>query len=120
MHVIFLHSRLLGLMCKQDVEGAVAAMETAISVDNSCVQAYDTLASLELQRWVGSAGFHTRFFGGGGKNGAMPPGGVGVSLGLGLARILVQTHSPRVANGMELGLGGARRGLAYYFYKPNQ
>ena len=27
-------------------------MEDAISVDNSCVQAYDTLASLELQRWV--------------------------------------------------------------------
>ena len=34
------------------MEKAISAMEDAISVDNSCVQAYDTLASLELQRWV--------------------------------------------------------------------
>ena len=46
------HSRLLSIVYRQDVEGGIAAMETAITVDNSCVQAYDTLASMELHRYM--------------------------------------------------------------------
>ena len=46
------HPRLLNIVYKQDVEGGIAAMETAIAVDNSCVQAYDTLASMELHRYM--------------------------------------------------------------------
>ena len=51
-HPLPLSSSLLNLIFRQDMEKAISAMENAISVDNSCVQAYDTLASLELQRWV--------------------------------------------------------------------
>lgn len=42
--------RILNLIAKRDVDKAVECMEKAISVDNSNIQAYDTLASLEIQR----------------------------------------------------------------------
>lgn len=31
---------------------AIKNFETAIATDNSCVQAYNTLATLEMQRWA--------------------------------------------------------------------
>ena len=41
---------LIALLFHQAGQRALDCMETAISVDRSCVQAYDTMASLELQR----------------------------------------------------------------------
>eukprot|EP00731_Ephydatia_muelleri_P034182 Em0049g29a len=41
---------LITLLFHQDVQRAQDCMETAIKADRSCVQAYETLASLELQR----------------------------------------------------------------------
>ena len=43
---------LMALLLHQDGPAALQCMEAAISVDSSCVQAYDTMASLELQRFV--------------------------------------------------------------------
>lgn len=42
--------RILSLVYERDPDKAVVALEKAISVDNSCIQAYDTLASIEIQR----------------------------------------------------------------------
>ena len=39
-------------MYSQDMVKAVKYMETAIDTDNSCVQAYNTLATIEMQRWL--------------------------------------------------------------------
>ncbi len=39
-------------MVTQDIDRAVEHMETAIAKDNSCVQAYNTLATIEMQRSV--------------------------------------------------------------------
>ena len=43
---------LIAFLFHQDVQRAQDCMETAIKADRSCVQAYETLASLELQRFV--------------------------------------------------------------------
>ena len=37
-------------MVSQDINKAVEYMETAISKDSSCIQAYSTLATIEMQR----------------------------------------------------------------------
>ena len=42
--------RVLSLVSQSDAVKAVAYMKKAISVDNSCIQAYDTLASVEIQK----------------------------------------------------------------------
>ena len=41
---------LLYLMVHQDIDRAVKSLETAIAIDTSCIQAYEALASLEMQR----------------------------------------------------------------------
>lgn len=41
---------LLQLVVKSDIEQTVVYMQKALAVDSSCVQAYDTLASIEMQR----------------------------------------------------------------------
>lgn len=41
---------ILNMVSRRDLDKAAACMEKAIAVDNSCTQAYDTLASIEMQR----------------------------------------------------------------------
>ena len=47
-------------MVSQDVDKALQLIETAITKDNSCVQAYNTLATIEMQRSV-STGAHSSY-----------------------------------------------------------
>ena len=42
--------RLLYLVSKSDIDRTMLNMQKAIAVDISCVQAYDTMASIEMQR----------------------------------------------------------------------
>ena len=44
--------RLLLLQWKQDIEGAVKLVETALKVDERCGFAYETLGTIEVQRLV--------------------------------------------------------------------
>ena len=42
--------RLLQLVVRSDLNQTMVHMQKAIAVDISCVQAYDTIASIEMQR----------------------------------------------------------------------
>ena len=42
--------RLLHLVVRSDLDQTMVYMQKAIAVDISCVQAYDTIASIEMQR----------------------------------------------------------------------
>ena len=44
--------RLLHLVVRSDIDQTMVQMQKAIAVDISCVQAYDTIASIEMQRYV--------------------------------------------------------------------
>jgi len=44
-------SRLLLLQWKQDIEGAVKLIREAVRLDDKCDFAYETLATLEVQRY---------------------------------------------------------------------
>ena len=39
-------------MVRSDINQTMVHMQKAIAVDVSCVQAYDTIASIELQRYI--------------------------------------------------------------------
>lgn len=45
---------ILYLMAHRDIDRAIKSLRTAIEMDSSCIQAYETLASLEMQRSVKS------------------------------------------------------------------
>ena len=49
--LMFPLSRLLQLVVRSDINQTMVHMQKAIAVDISCVQAYDTIASIELQRY---------------------------------------------------------------------
>ena len=41
---------LLYLLAHRDIDKAIKSLEAAIAMDSSCIQAYETLASLEMQK----------------------------------------------------------------------
>lgn len=43
---------ILYLLAQRDIDKAIKSLRTAIEMDNSCIQAYETLASLEMQQLV--------------------------------------------------------------------
>ena len=45
-------SRLLRLQWKQDIPEASALISKALEVDDKCEFAYETLGTIEVQRWV--------------------------------------------------------------------
>ena len=54
--------RLLHLVVRSDIDQTMIHMQKAIAVDVSCVQAYDTIASIEMQRYTGSQHFALHYF----------------------------------------------------------
>ena len=49
---VFPTGRLLHLVVRSDIDQTMIHMQKAIAVDISCVQAYDTIASIEMQRYL--------------------------------------------------------------------
>ena len=43
---------ILYLLSQRDMDKAINSLRTAIEMDSSCIQAYETLASLEMQKYV--------------------------------------------------------------------
>ena len=52
MFCVFPTGRLLNLVVRSDIDQTMIHMQKAIAVDISCVQAYDTIASIEMQRYL--------------------------------------------------------------------